>query len=134
MLSPHIFLLGLLFAHQAFDVPEFSSPDMIDRLEIWPGEQELPLPIKESMRNVPVFRRAVKTWTGWEMSPDQALSYGTMTGWIKRIGVLTGFFMVIAYNLRYNAANEFDQSGKVAPMPALGPRTRAPADPARQAM
>jgi hypothetical protein len=42
----------------------------------------------------------------------EGLSYPVVAGWIKRIGELTGFkFTTIPYNLRYNAAMEFDKSG-----------------------
>jgi hypothetical protein len=59
-----------------------------------------------------VFRRAVQTLTGYKMSPDEAISYPMMAAWIRRIGEILGLeYPTIPYNLRYNAANEFDQSG-----------------------
>lgn len=42
----------------------------------------------------------------------ERLPYSTVAYWIKTIGILLGLiFGVIAYNLRYNAAMEFDKSG-----------------------
>jgi hypothetical protein len=63
------------------------------------------------MKEVYVFRRAVKTLTGYDISPTEPITYNMMAGWIKRIGEILGLaYETIPYNLRYNAANEFDES------------------------
>lgn len=111
MLSPHVFLEGILFRHRAFEAPSLTCPDAVSRLDIHPGEWELPLPLKPSMDDVYIFRRAVKTLVGYEMSPTEPISPTTIAGWVRRVGELTGFEVpTIPYNLRYNAANVFDRS------------------------
>ncbi|KAM0369167.1 hypothetical protein ACHAPY_011187 [Fusarium culmorum] len=61
LLSPHTLLLGLLFHHRAFDAPTLTSPEHLSKLDIHPDEHELPLPLKQSMNDKFVFRRATKT-------------------------------------------------------------------------
>ncbi|KAI0410839.1 C2H2 finger domain protein [Xylaria grammica] len=115
LLSPHVFILGVLFANRAFAAPNLNCPEILSRLAIHPDEQELPLPPKSGLDKMLVFRKAIKTLTGYVMSESEGLPYSTMAPWIRVIGELTGFKVTtIPYNLRYNAAYEFDQSGDVS--------------------
>ncbi|KAJ0329333.1 hypothetical protein COL922a_012866 [Colletotrichum nupharicola] len=115
LLSPHVFLLGVLFRHRAFNASNLTSPHHLDILDIHPGDRELPLPLKEDLNNTFIFRRAVETLTGYQISPNERISSGMMAAWIKRIGEILGFeYPTIAYSLRYNAANAFDQSVDVS--------------------
>jgi hypothetical protein len=108
--------MGILFRHQAFRAPSLTSPQKLDKLEIHIGERELPLPLKQELDDVPIFRRAVKNVTGYELSSVEPISYQMMAGWIRTIGEVLGLeYPTIPYNLRYNAANEFDQSGPSPP-------------------
>ena len=53
-----------------------------------------------------------RAFLGYVLS-DESLPHGTARNWVKAIGLLTNFkFTTIFYNLRYNAASEFDGSGK----------------------
>ncbi|KAH6953644.1 hypothetical protein DER45DRAFT_605478 [Fusarium avenaceum] len=100
LLSPHTLLLGLLFHHKAFDAPTLTSPEYLSKLDIHPDEHELPLPLKQSMNDIFVFRRATKT---------------SMNAYTKKLGELAGFgVVVILYTLRYNAGNEFDQCPNIS--------------------
>lgn len=113
LLSPHAFLLGVLFRHKAFRASHLTSPKQLDELDIHPGERELPLPLRSDLKEVCIFRRAVKTLTGYEMSTTKTITKGMIAGWIKRVGEIMGLqYETIPYSLRYNAANEFDQSRK----------------------
>lgn len=113
LLSPHVFLLGVLFRHKAFRASHLTSPKQLDELDIHPGERELPLPLRSDLKEVCVFRRAVKTLTGYEMSATKTITKGMIASWIKRVGEIMGLqYETIPYSLRYNAANEFDQSRK----------------------
>ena len=38
LLSPHVFLLGIFFACNAFKAPNLTLPDMLGRLDIHPDE------------------------------------------------------------------------------------------------
>jgi len=70
VLSPHVTLLGLLFADEAFLAPNLISAKKIGGLDIRPGYKQLPLHLKLEMANIPVFRKSVNTLYGWEISPD----------------------------------------------------------------
>ena len=68
--------------------------------------------MREDLDDVCIFRRAIKTLTGYELSPTEPITYGMMASWVKKIGEIMGLETgPILYSLRYNAANEFDQSG-----------------------
>ncbi|KAI1839538.1 hypothetical protein JX266_014251 [Neoarthrinium moseri] len=115
LLNMHVFLLGILFRHNAFQAPSLVSPQQLGVFDIHPGERELPLPLKDDLHDVPIFRRAVKTLVGYEMSPTEPIPYGTMAGWVRRIGELLGLeYTTIPYNLRYNAANELDNNPSIS--------------------
>lgn len=112
-----MFLLGILFRHQAFRSPLLTSPHQLDSLDIEPGELEMRLPLKKEMDDVYVFRRAIETVAGYEISPSERITYAMMAAWIKRIGQILGFeYSTIAYSLRYNAGNEFDENGLSRPL------------------
>ena len=112
ILSPHVFLLGLIFADRAFAASKLTSPEQLSRLDIPPGLNKLRLPLRPSMDNVPVFRRLVKTLNGWKISRDLPLPYSTLLPWIKKLGVITGFRQIARpYTLRYAAGKAFDESG-----------------------
>ena len=114
LLNAHAFLLGILFRHRAFRASHLTSPRQLDGLDIHPGERELPLPLRNDLKEVCIFRRAVKTLTGYEMSATKTITHGMIASWIKRVGEIMGIqYETIPYNLRYNAANEFDQSRKL---------------------
>lgn len=111
LLSPQLFLLGILFRHQAFRASSLTSAQHLDNLDIHPGERELPLPLKKEFDDVYIFRRAVESLTGYELSRDKLISSSMMSSWIKRIGEILGFeYTTIPYSLRYNAGNAWDQS------------------------
>ncbi|RKK66723.1 hypothetical protein BFJ69_g15143 [Fusarium oxysporum] len=116
LLSPHTLLLGLLFHHRAFDAPTLTSPEHLSKLDIHPDEHELPLPLKQSMNDIFVFRRATKTgMNAYVLSTNEQITYNMISGWTKKLGELAGFgVVVILYTLRYNAGNEFDQCSNIS--------------------
>ncbi|KND86183.1 hypothetical protein TOPH_09202 [Tolypocladium ophioglossoides CBS 100239] len=116
LLCPHSLLLGLIFRHRAFEAPSLTTPELLSKLDIHPDEYELPLPLKESMDEIFVFRQAIKTaFNGYEISANKRMTYSMISSWTKRIGVLAGFgHTVILYTLRYTTANALDQSVNVS--------------------
>ncbi|VTT59410.1 unnamed protein product [Fusarium fujikuroi] len=112
LLSPHTLLLGLIFRHKAFEVPTLTSPEHLSKLDIYPDEDELPLPLKKCIDETFIFRDTDKTAVkGFILSSNKQITYGMISKWTKDIGVFAGFmFTVILYTLRYNSANEFDNS------------------------
>lgn len=112
--SPHVFLLGLLFCDQAFAAYNLVSAEELSRLTIPPGRDELPLRLKQSLDNIPVFRKAVRTVHGWDISPDEPLPYATLLPWIRKLGEITGFAQVTRpYSLRYAGGKAFNENGKL---------------------
>ena len=108
-----MFLLGLIFADRAFAAPNLRSASQLSELDIRPGRQQLELLFKPSMLDVPIFRKSVKTGYGYEISPLEALTYTTLLSLMKVIGLILGLLQPTRpYCLRYNAANEFNQSGE----------------------
>ncbi|VTT72992.1 unnamed protein product [Fusarium fujikuroi] len=116
LLSPHTLLLGLIFRHKAFEAPTLTSPEHLSKLDIHPDEDELPLPLKKCMDETFVFRDTDKTAVkGFILSSNKQITYGMISKWTKDIGVFAGFmFTVILYTLRYNSANEFDNSPNIS--------------------
>lgn len=114
LLCPYSLLLGLLFRHKAFEAPSLTTPELLSKLDIHPDEYELPLPLKESIDEIFIFRQAIKTaFNGYEISANKRMIYSMISSWMKRIGVLAGFgYTVILYTLHYTTANTLDQSGE----------------------
>jgi hypothetical protein len=112
LLSPHVFLLGLIFADNAFLAPTLTSAEQLSRLDIRPGTNQLEIPLKPSMSNIPIFRKSIATAYGNEISPDKPLPYTTLRPLLKTIGILCGLLHILRpYCLRYGAGNAFNQSG-----------------------
>ncbi|KAH0552930.1 hypothetical protein GP486_006872, partial [Trichoglossum hirsutum] len=86
ILSPHVFLLGLIFADQAFAAPNFISARQLSGLDIRPGYQQLELLLKPSILDVPVFRKSVRTGYRYEISSYELLSYVTLLSLMKAVG------------------------------------------------
>jgi Protein of unknown function (DUF3435) len=111
LLSPHVFLLGILFRHKAFLAPDLTFPEELEKLNIMPGENELPLPLRSELDDVWIFRKAIKILTDYEISANERITYGMMSSWIKAIGKILGIeYSVIPYSLRYLTGNKLDQS------------------------
>ncbi|KAH7370249.1 hypothetical protein BKA65DRAFT_602698 [Rhexocercosporidium sp. MPI-PUGE-AT-0058] len=53
ILSPHVALLGLIFADNAFLAPSLTSAERISELDIPPGYEQLPLHLKPEMADIP---------------------------------------------------------------------------------
>ena len=117
LLSPHVFLLTLLFRHNAFDEESgLTCPEDIEKLDIHAGENELPLPLRSDLDDVFIFRRAIRTLTGYEISLSEPVTYAMMARWIKVIGIILGVeYVVICYSLRYLTGNSLDQSRMFSP-------------------
>lgn len=119
VLSPHVFLLGLLFADRAFDRVDgeevLVSANQLPRLRIRDECNELRLQLDPKLDDVPVFRMSEQTLQGIGISPDQPLPYSTLEPWVKKIGAITGFRQITRpYSLRYGAGTALDSSGMLS--------------------
>ncbi|KAJ9133849.1 hypothetical protein NKR23_g10461 [Pleurostoma richardsiae] len=87
----------------------------LDSLDSHPDELELRMSLRHDLHDMYLFRRAVRTLTRYDMSPTEPITYTMMAAWTKKIGKIIGLGIgTIPNNLRYNAGNEFDQSGSVS--------------------
>jgi hypothetical protein len=113
LFSPHVFLLGLLFCDRAFVAYNLTSPEELSRLTIPLGRNQLPLRLNPMLDNIPVFRKAVRTLHGWNISSKEPLPSSTLLPWIRTLGEVTGFAQVTCpYSLRYGGGKAFNENGK----------------------
>jgi hypothetical protein len=113
LFSPHVFLLGLLFCDRAFAAYNLTSPEELSRLTIPLGRNQLPLRLNPMLDNIPVFRKAVRTLHGWNISSHEPLPYSTLLPWIRTLGEVTGFAQVTRpYSLIYGGGKAFNENGK----------------------
>ena len=106
-------LEGLIFDDQAFAAPSLTTPERVSMLEIEPGYNQLPLPMKPEMADTPIFRSAIRTLYGWTISPSKPLTYAVVRSSMRRIGQITGFKQVTRpYALRYGAGKAFNENGQ----------------------
>lgn len=112
--NPQVLLLGLLFHDRAFAAESLTSADILTRLYIPTGQNELSLHLKPALDDIPVFRKAVRNSTGWTISPTEQLPYATLLPWMKRLGEISGFKQIARpYSLRYGAGKAFNQDGEL---------------------
>ncbi|PMB63728.1 hypothetical protein BM221_010470 [Beauveria bassiana] len=103
-----------MFHHRAFRAPDLISPEQLTFLKIHPGERELSLPLKPDIQDTFIFRKIIKTATGYEMSTEQ-LPYNVMHRMLKIIGQILGReYPTISYSLRYNTGNALDRDPHVS--------------------
>ncbi|KAF2844126.1 C2H2 finger domain protein [Plenodomus tracheiphilus IPT5] len=115
LFSPHVFLLGLLFCNRAFAAYNLTSPEDLSRLSIPQGRNELSLGLDPTLDDIPVFRKAVRTLHGWEISPNEPFPYSTLLPWLRTLGEVTGFAQVTRpYSLRYAGGKAFNENGNVS--------------------
>jgi len=62
LLNAQIVLLTLLFRHGVFRTRNLTSPCQLSKINIYPGENELPIPLRKDLADLYVFRRVVKTF------------------------------------------------------------------------
>lgn len=126
-LSPHIFLLAILFRHRAFRVEKLNDdPSMLAQLKVPPGPLQLEVPLKEELANEYIFCAVDRGPTGY-FSSSKRIPYGTMNAALKSIGRIVGFETnATSYHLRYAAGNRFNQCREChtvrhLPLPSLNP-------------
>ncbi|KAI9763324.1 MAG: hypothetical protein M1840_000589 [Geoglossum simile] len=112
---PITLFLALAFADKAFAAPGLTSPEQLFALKVLPGLHEQRLPWKESILNVPVFRRSIRSEDGIRVSPNQALPYFDFHYSLKQLGRATGFLQTITtYCIRRATGNAIDGAASTA--------------------
>lgn len=106
-------LLTLIFSNQDFTAPELTSSEQLFRLRIPPGQKQLPVPLKEEMRYIPLFRRSENTVNGVRISNDQALPDSAPRSWMVTLGCVTGMELRTGpYTFRRGTGAALDNSSK----------------------
>lgn len=117
-LSPHVFLLAILFRRRAFWVDKLNDdPTLLNRLKVPKKEVQLPIPLKEELDDKYIFCAAERLSSGYEMT-DARITYSTMNGWLRRVGEILGWETnARPYILRYMAGNNMNECGMSHPNP-----------------
>ncbi|KFY96390.1 hypothetical protein V500_02463 [Pseudogymnoascus sp. VKM F-4518 (FW-2643)] len=115
VLSPHVFLLGMLFKVQAFKSPSIYSPEKLYSLNVLQGMNEQELPLKDEMLDNFVFCQAVREAEGVRIAHNLQLSSASVRYRMKIGGQITGFKQVTKpYVLRDGAAKALNESPDVS--------------------
>jgi hypothetical protein len=113
VLSPHVFLLGMLFKARAFKSPSIDSPERLYSLGVLDGLNEQPLPLKEELDDDFVFCQAVREANGVRIAHEVQLTSASVRYRMKKGGQITGFAQVTKpYVLRDGAAKTLNESRK----------------------
>jgi hypothetical protein len=117
VLSSHVFILAILFRHEAFLSPGLNkNPDLSGTFRIFPVEDKLRLPLRPEIQEMFLFRKAARKLSGWGMGKDRN-PISVMSAWISSLEVLSGFeHNTITHSLRYIAGNGMDRNGISLPI------------------
>jgi hypothetical protein len=94
VLSPHTFLLGMLFKVQAFKSPSIVSPENLYSLNVLDGLNEQQLPLKDELSDDFIFCQTVETVCGIALARQLQLSSHSVRYGMKIGGQITGFAQV----------------------------------------
>ena len=124
VLSPHVFLLGMLFKIQAFESPSIDSPERLYSLNVLDGLNEQALPLREELDDDFVFCPAVREAYGVRIAHEVQLTSASVRYRMKKGGEITGFAQVTKpYVLRDGAAKALNESRKCERSSLTGPYT-----------
>ncbi|PYH98302.1 hypothetical protein BO71DRAFT_426270 [Aspergillus ellipticus CBS 707.79] len=121
VLSPHIFLLGMLFRIQGFksfatNGPAVDCPENLYSLQIQKGLGQLELKLRDEILDQFIFCNAIREADGFQIALEEQLTDGSLRYRMKRAGEITGFAQVTKpYGLRYGAAKAFNDSRESIP-------------------
>ncbi|KAJ6070739.1 hypothetical protein N7467_012058 [Penicillium canescens] len=114
MLSPHEFLLGILFDDDAFCAPAIKSRDDLRRLWLEDGRQQLPLPLKAEKANHYVFCKVVAIRSVVQIIRDQPISTSALGKQYQIFGEIAGFPNLYTHCNRYGGGTILNQSRLVS--------------------
>ncbi|KAE9373871.1 hypothetical protein N431DRAFT_407568 [Stipitochalara longipes BDJ] len=115
VLSPHVFLLGMLFKARAFKSPSIDSPERLYSLDVLDNLNEQQLPLKEEFDEKFIFCQAVREAEGFRIAHERQLPSGSVRYRMKKGGQITGFAEVTKpYCLRDSAAKALNESPDVS--------------------
>jgi hypothetical protein len=121
VLSPHVFLLGMLFKMQAFKSPSIDSPEKLYSLNVLKGLNQQELPLKESIQDDFLFCQAIREVQGVRIAHELQCTSAWVRYRMKKGGQITGFAQVTKpYVLRDGAAKGLNESRKCLPSHLAG--------------
>ncbi|ODH43977.1 hypothetical protein ACO22_00949 [Paracoccidioides brasiliensis] len=143
VLSPHVFLLGMLFHIEVFKSPSLKTPERLYSLRILDRLNQQELPLRDDLANKFIFCMVVREGDGVRIAHERQLTTSLLRNCMKRGGKITGLDQVMKlYVLRDGAAKAFNKSREYPPVlpfplaaPILSPLTTSgvkPDAPARQ--
>ncbi|OJD25505.1 hypothetical protein ACJ73_03128 [Blastomyces percursus] len=115
VLSPHVFLLGMLFHIRAFKSPGIRRPEDLYSLGVLNGLNQQELPLRDDLADLFVFCSAVREGGGVRIAHETRLTTASVRARMKKGGEITGFQQVTKpYVLRDAAAKGFNESPDVS--------------------
>ncbi|EDN09785.1 predicted protein [Histoplasma mississippiense (nom. inval.)] len=115
VLSPHVFLLGMLFHIQAFKSPGIRRPEDLYSLGVLDGLNQQELPLRDDLADLFVFCSAVREGGGVRIAHEIRLTTASVRTRMKKGGEITGFQQATKpYVLRDAAAKGFNESPDVS--------------------
>ncbi|OCK73115.1 hypothetical protein K432DRAFT_430744 [Lepidopterella palustris CBS 459.81] len=113
LLCPHTTFLSLAFLYNAFAAPDL-TPERFYNLKVLPGQGQQPLPWKDEMEDVYLFRKSVRTALEAELSSDH-LPYSTLRPRLLKVGEVTGIGLPVgAYCFRRGNGEALDSSSYIS--------------------
>ncbi|KAK5109961.1 hypothetical protein LTR85_001800 [Meristemomyces frigidus] len=114
-LCPQTVLLSLVFADKAFASPSLTGPERLFQLRIPSYLNQLELPIRESIGEIPIFRTIEHTAHGNVVSRDSGATSQWLRDQFKRWGEITGFELPLKpYGFRRGNGEALDSSAYIS--------------------
>ncbi|KAE8413590.1 hypothetical protein BDV36DRAFT_286879 [Aspergillus pseudocaelatus] len=95
MLSPHTFLLGILFHDDTFRAPGIKSMEDLRRLCVEDGRQQMEVPLKWDKAKYYVFCKVKCVRDKIQIYRDQPISQSTLSRQLKIFGEIAGFNTIL---------------------------------------
>lgn len=111
-LSPHVFLLAILFHRRTFHYEALNDDptSKISRFRVSPGQTQLPFYIKDEFADHYIFRSSMQNVNS-HVASLKPIIYNTMHSRLKMIGRILGYESnVISYTLCYKAGNDMNEN------------------------
>ena len=113
MLSPHTFLLGMLFNDNAFRPPAIKSMGDLRRLILEGGRQQMEVPLKPEKAENYVFCRIEVIKGRIKCHRDQPISVSSLSAQFQTFGEIAGFkWSLFTHRFRYGGGTILNESGK----------------------
>lgn len=112
MLSPHTFLLGILFHDDAFRAPGTKSMEDFQCLWVEDGRQQMEVPLKWDKAHYYVFCKVTSVRGKIQVHRDQSILQSTLSRQLKVFGEIAGFkWLLFTHRFRYGGGTILNESG-----------------------